>query len=153
LWPEQASGVVASFLATPADVVKTSCLSQDKWSQQRRKTPAEVSSTSSASPQPLHHPFPPIAISLAGNSTALILETFTDQQFVNADNPWAVFCDIIERDGPEVLFSGVTERCLGGIPRFGTTMASTTFWSKRSVMPAGCLIRCSNNRESPFEEQ
>jgi Mitochondrial carrier protein len=130
-----ASGVVASFLATPADVVKTRILSQDKWSQQRRKLPAEVSSSSSASQH--HHPFPPIAISLAGNST-LMLEAFTDQQLINADDPWAVFCEIIEREGPEVLFSGVTERCLGGIPRFGTTMAMHDFL-EQAVSHAGWL--------------
>ena len=38
-------------------------------------------------------------------------------------NPWVVFQSIINNEGPSVLFSGYKERCLGAIPRFGTTLA------------------------------
>jgi hypothetical protein len=105
-------------------VVKTRILSKDKWTEERRKTNAEVT-------------FHPVALSMS-NSTLLIEATSTDQHVVVSDNPWTVLCDIIEREGPAVLFSGVTERCVGGIPRFGTTMAVHDFL-EHSLSHAGWL--------------
>lgn len=74
------------------------------------------------------------------NSTLMIEASADHQQqgVVISDNPWTVFCDIFEREGPAVLFSGVTERCVGGIPRFGTTMAVHDFL-EHSLSHAGWL--------------
>ena len=38
-------------------------------------------------------------------------------------NPIKVACQVVKREGIVVLFSGMNERCLGAIPRFGTTLA------------------------------
>ena len=126
------SGVVASFAATPPDVVKTRILSQDKWTQERKKK----------QPQPAAQlPVMVTAnldstLALSGNSTSADWvqqlgggEDFTSQSYYNAEdrNPIVVARTIIEREGSGVLFSGVSERCIGAIPRFGTTLAMHDF--------------------------
>lgn len=76
------SGVAASWVATPPDVIKTRILSQDDLSR-----------------------------SLQTSSTPI------------TTNPIALACQIVKQEGPNVLFSGMNERLLGAIPRFGTTLA------------------------------
>ena len=122
------SGVISSFLATPPDFIKTRILSQDKWSRQKRTTTpslvgtAAVAGTSALVLQEYSAPF--ISAPTNGTSTVLFQE-YSDQDFYNEEstNQFVVARRIIESEGASVLFSGVTERCIGAIPRFGTTLA------------------------------
>ncbi len=41
----------------------------------------------------------------------------------SSSNPISVACQIVKQEGIGALFSGVNERCIGAIPRFGTTLA------------------------------
>jgi hypothetical protein len=84
----------------------------------------------------------------ASNSTEAILESYSDQDFVSADpstrivgenpSPWQVLRTILKEEGPAVLFSGVSERCMGAIPRFGTTLAMHDFF-EHALKQAGML--------------
>jgi hypothetical protein len=129
------SGVIASFAATPPDVIKTRILSQDKWTKQRKQQPqpalvqAQVMVASSIVSDSTLAMIPS---SSSSNSTIYevmvppsVDNEFTKQEYYNKDerNPLMVARNIIEREGAGVLLSGVSERCLGAIPRFGTTMA------------------------------
>jgi len=138
------SGVVSSFVATPPDVIKTRILSQDKLSQQKRQIgtisqqqqqhmsyPTSPAGTSSSDPVAS---FASSAAMYPSDSTAAIatpiLATAQQQQQKSSSstpndekNPFVIGKQIAEREGAAVLFSGVTERCVGAIPRFGTTMA------------------------------
>jgi Mitochondrial carrier protein len=136
------AGVISSFAATPPDVIKTRILSQDEWSLQKQKArllppPLAVATTAN-----YELAVPPKSSLFGSNSTSLddlsypapVLEAYSDQDFVNhgppaaaarpsRPNPLHVFQEIMEKEGPSVLFSGVSERCIGAIPRFGTTLA------------------------------
>jgi hypothetical protein len=159
------SGVIASFAATPPDVVKTrTIIGQEQLGRSHKEyarrlvqplspssrrhslaTDALIVATAVA---PLRPAFAtPVAYTNA-TSAAFVLETFTDQQdFVNRNNaaetaprPWTVLQQILEEEGPAVLFSGVSERCLGAIPRFGTTLAMHDFM-EQALHQAGWLAQ------------
>jgi hypothetical protein len=139
------SGVVSSLAATPPDVVRTRILAQQHndgndpaVSPFRMDSSVVVASTavaavSSADPTKRS---PPRSI-LFSNSTmgtdsveSYYAEQSSDiinrRQWQNTSpttNPWTVFQSILQKEGPEGLFSGYKERCIGAIPRFGTTLA------------------------------
>ena len=133
------SGVLASVVATPPDVIKTRMLSQDERTQQEHRTMI-------GAPQRVQQPSSPqLALQLVGvggsNSTiasasvmgavpsTLASNVFADLDYAYHDrkkkqdqNPFRLGLQIIQREGVGVLFSGVSERCLGSIPRVGTSM-------------------------------
>jgi len=139
------AGVFSSFAATPPDVVKTRILSQRSVMPLALAIPtvapqtvAVYSSLSEASEAVLD------ATAMTNSSTfegtALAFQSnndvsaayYTNQQVLNedqamTDNPWTMFRRIIEIEGAGVLLCGSRERCIGAIPRFGTTLAMHDF--------------------------
>jgi Mitochondrial carrier protein len=187
------SGVIASFITTPADVVKTRILSQDERSVRQREAMTmvtefhvdleptiqdsgivELSSVMNVVETNPNHG----EIALGGSagtilspvlttSTALAAvnstssswtDVYANQEFINMDEQDSpaiekslsssssstelvqsrhivggsddknyhfipTFMSILQAEGASVLFSGATERCIGAIPRFGTTLA------------------------------
>ena len=139
------SGVVSSFAATPPDVVKTRILSQDKLTLQRKRAQrsapttkpqpvatASVSSDSTMGKATMTMQYNATTTSFDDNtaSSAGGSDIFSNQEFYNTKdnrNPFSVARRIVEREGASVLLSGVSERCLGAVPRFGTTLAMHDF--------------------------
>ncbi|KAG7372715.1 mitochondrial carrier protein [Nitzschia inconspicua] len=145
------SGVIASFAATPPDFIKTRILSQDQWSLQKQQPRmASLAMATTANYEMYARTSKPSLFDL--NATTfwddelssdignVMGEYYTDQDFINVKvdntakeersprpNPIHVLQHILEHEGPSVLFSGVTERCIGAIPRFGTTLAMHDF--------------------------
>ena len=131
------SGVVSSFAATPPDVIKTRILSQDQWSSRPQKS--LVTTTQQTASLVGVVPTNGTATLAFQDAAAMAATTTSSSSFVIAQqqqlqpqqqasgstttNPFQVAQSIIEREGIAVLFSGVTERCIGAIPRFGTTLA------------------------------
>jgi hypothetical protein len=153
------SGVVASFAATPPDVIKTRILSQDEWTQlkqQQQEPPSPLVAASTTAKYELNVmtagvPTTSSSSLLFGSNstttdTSTVLDTYSDQTFFHTDKTasipspsvWTVFHTIVEQEGPAVLFSGVSERCLGAIPRFGTTLAMHDFL-EQAMYQAGWL--------------
>jgi hypothetical protein len=139
------SGVIASFAATPPDVIKTRILAQDDHAVQQKQPQRTFLK---------RFPLQPAAavaavgggvgtsqVALYWNMNATFIDeeeevtpwdsyyTTQEQQPSSSisNNPWVVFRSIVENEGPSVLFSGYKERCLGAIPRFGTTLAVHDF--------------------------
>lgn len=127
------AGLIATFVATPTDVVKTRILSQDVCARTRRTTsnlngatvngatvPAFASSSKPRSTTTT-------AMSAMSNDYAEgddYCESYnTDSDYLSDRNPFAVAYKIAENEGPMVLFSGVVTRCIGSVPRFGVTLA------------------------------
>lgn len=92
------AGMAGAFVATPPDFIKTRILSQDACVKDRTK-----------------------AITECG------LNYVGDNDYVNDRNPFVVAQKIARTEGMAVFFSGVNERVLGSIPRFGTTLAMHDF--------------------------
>lgn len=150
------SGVIASFVATPPDVVKTRILSkqpnpataimsgmtieQDAANLQTEAAVFPMSnSTLGVSPfQPLAGLTSSSKLASASSLTPSFVSTSVSNSRAQGSNAWEVFCTILEEEGYEVLFRGVTERCLGAVPRFGTTMAMHDVLEK-VVFQAGWL--------------
>ena len=172
------SGVIASFVATPPDVIKTRILSQDERgtttivetingletqvngnvesntqrSLVRAPETVDLSIDNDSVGSVVISPALGGRIGPSTNSSLPWTDIYTDQDFANigsrsgdgasspsaaADqssmstprsqdrdsNPWTVFLTVLKVEGVSVLFSGVTERCIGAVPRFGTTLA------------------------------
>ena len=92
------AGMAGAFVATPPDFIKTRILSQDPCVKDRIKAIAECG-----------------------------LPYEGDNDYLNDRNPFVVAQKIARTEGLAVFFSGVNERVLGSIPRFGTTLAMHDF--------------------------
>lgn len=119
------AGVLATFVATPTDVVKTRILSQDKYTRGRR------SGVSVPSFAPSTQPRLTTATAMAamknddaeGDDYFESYSKYGNDDYLMDRNPFVVAYKISEREGPKVLFSGVLERCIGSVPRFGLTLS------------------------------
>ena len=140
------SGVVASLVATPPDFVKTRILAQDSISLQQQQQQQQLTSEA-VFPLEIPSTFSLFANgTLAGNAVVQgnfffssgkkSLPTTNDGSslseeplFLQPDqqqqqrNPFVVASRIVQEEGVSVLFTGVSERCIGAIPRFGVTLA------------------------------
>jgi hypothetical protein len=143
------SGAIGSFAATPPDVIKTRTINQYDCSNPNQQQQKQIHPRSKAFMPPfatattanyqMAMPSTSSLFSVRTNSTNnFMLEPFSMQDFVsvwnNNDkflsssspqrlNSFQVLQNVLEKEGPTVLFSGVWERCIGAIPRFGTTLA------------------------------
>ena len=90
--------MAGSFVATPPDFIKTRILSQDECVKGRSKHLAQCE-----------------------------LDYDGDNDYVNDINPFVVAHKIARTEGLAVFFTGVNERMLGSIPRFGVTLAMHDF--------------------------
>ena len=130
------SGMVSTFIATPADMVKTRILTQS--------TRANVGMDGLLVSTLLEKKSSPIAASLQGDGTLTalsfqrndtislasgdtyifgsLLEPEKDSTDNRIQNPFWVAKKIVDKEGGGVLFSGVYERCIGAVPRFGITL-------------------------------
>lgn len=114
-------------MATPADVVKTRILSQNESSQRQQfGVGSPISSASLSEPAfamssllPQRRMMSTTAISAMGKT----LESYGKVEKPSDRNPFVVGYNLAKNEGPMVLLSGVTERCLGSIPRFGLTLS------------------------------
>lgn len=123
------AGIIATFAATPADVVKTRILSQETSTKPLPIGPTQrmfevwtdvpdmsafTMGWSSSRPRTVS----------ATAMSATSRNTWEPDEPQRLDrNPFVVGCKIAEKEGPMVLLSGVSERCIGSIPRFGLTLA------------------------------
>lgn len=99
------SGMAGAFVATPPDLIKTRILSLDTSTRKRSNNKRLVLAAA------------PAAYELDYGYMATVDDAFDEQ------NPFVIADRIIKKEGFAVLFSGVHERVLGSIPRFGTTLA------------------------------
>ena len=132
--------MVSTFVATPADMVKTRILTQS--STPKMGVDGLLESTF------LDIPPPPVCLQRDGSLTALAYqrnatisfastaandygsllksewnrEDNTIPAFEKDDNPFRTAKTIVDKEGGGVLFSGVYERCTGAVPRFGITL-------------------------------
>lgn len=74
--------------------------------------------------------------------TRILSQDDLSRTIQSTTNPIAVACQIVKQEGATVLFSGINERCLGAIPRFGTTLAMHDILEK-FVSSAGWLSHVS----------
>ena len=140
-------GVVASLVATPPDFVKTRILAQDSISLQQQQQQQQQANFEAVLPLEIPSTFSLFANgTLAGNAVVQgnfffsssgkkSLPTTGDGSslseeplFLQPDqqqqrNPFVVASRIVREEGVSVLFTGVSERCIGAIPRFGVTLA------------------------------
>jgi hypothetical protein len=121
------AGVIATFVATPTDVVKTRILSQDVCARTWRTSNmngATVPAFASLSNPRLT---PTTAMSAMSNDYAEgddYWESYnTDSDYLSDRNPFAVAHKIAENEGHMVLLSGAMTRCIGSVPKFGVTLA------------------------------
>jgi len=142
------SGVVSSFAATPPDVIKTRILSQDEWTLHQRQLPRQQQGPVAAAATTAEYNMDNSILRVDSKQSLLfvpsnatsdvapsisLLDSYSEQSAVakplqqqsisTSSNPWAVLQTILKYEGPAVLFSGVSERCIGAVPRFGTTLA------------------------------
>lgn len=140
------SGVVASVVATPPDVIKTRMLSQDESTQQEHRTtigaPERIQqpssqqlslqlvgvggSNSTITSVSLMDAVPSTP-TIASNVFADLDYSYHDNKQKQEQNPFQLGLQVIQREGVGVLFSGVSERCLGSIPRVGTSLVMHDF--------------------------
>eukprot|EP00539_Tryblionella_compressa_P008376 CAMPEP_0178762118 /NCGR_PEP_ID=MMETSP0744-20121128/16368_1 /TAXON_ID=913974 /ORGANISM="Nitzschia punctata, Strain CCMP561" /LENGTH=220 /DNA_ID=CAMNT_0020416767 /DNA_START=87 /DNA_END=749 /DNA_ORIENTATION=+ len=66
---------------------------------------------------------PSISLLDSYSEQSAVAKPLQQQSISTSSNPWAVLQTILKYEGPAVLFSGVSERCIGAVPRFGTTLA------------------------------
>ena len=119
------AGVMATFVATPTDVVKTRILSQDKYSRGRRSGVSVTSFAPSSQPR-LATATAMAAMKNDDTESEVYCESYSkyrNDDYLIDRNPFVVAYKISEREGPKVLFSGVFERCVGSVPRFGLTLS------------------------------
>jgi Mitochondrial carrier protein len=122
------AGVIATFVATPADVVKTRILSQDVPRQQKFGVGSPIGATAMFPEEPkfgmglLSQRRTTSATAMAATRKSTMMEP--EKLYVQPDrNPFVVGYKIVQKEGAMVLLSGVTERCMGAIPRFGLTLS------------------------------
>lgn len=60
------------------------------------------------------------------------------QKLEDTNNPIRLAQTIAEQEGASVLFSGVYERCIGAVPRFGITLGVHA-WLEQYAAQAGLL--------------
>lgn len=130
------AGVAATFTATPTDVVKTRILSQDACARLRRTrndaTTFTTTTTVAATPLVFASSFQPrlttataMAATKTDNAEGDVYSSKYDgvNDYLSDRNPFVVAYKLAEKEGRMVLFSGVLERCVGSIPRFGLTLS------------------------------
>lgn len=114
-------------MATPADVVKTRILSQNE-SSQRQQFGIGSPIVSASFPEPAFAmtsllPQRRMMSTTAMSAMGKTLEPYGEIEKPSDRNPFVVGYKLAEKEGPMVLLSGVAERCLGSIPRFGLTLS------------------------------
>jgi len=133
------SGSIAAFIATPPDFVKTRMLSQDSCVAQRKSSQQLYNSL-----QQVDASITP-SIKVDNNGVASIIKgrrpggkkpsvssssgspITNEYDYLNDRNPFVVGYKIARKEGIQVLFSGVIERSVGSIPRFGVTLTMFDF--------------------------
>ncbi|CAB9514565.1 Mitochondrial aspartate-glutamate transporter AGC1 [Seminavis robusta] len=151
------SGVVSTFIATPADMVKTRILTRQ---QQTQPLPAfSAVAATSTTPSIRAQSDGTLVMSGGGgfnNGTMVgiyepqevdvmmgdlsqdLKTTTTDNDIDSSNNPFLVAKRIVEQEGSKVLFTGVSERCVGAIPRFGITLGAHE-WLEHYASSVGLL--------------
>ena len=157
------SGVVSTFIATPADMVKTRILTRTSGGQPNFATQPDTV-INGATQQPVIDAQPDgtlVVASMGGAANGTIgmgtmiqqplLETQGDllsEEILSAppyggssgsnNNPFLVAKRIGDEEGTSVLFTGVYERCIGAIPRFGITLGAHE-WLEHYASSVGLL--------------
>eukprot|EP00521_Asterionellopsis_glacialis_P017359 CAMPEP_0195303170 /NCGR_PEP_ID=MMETSP0707-20130614/32362_1 /TAXON_ID=33640 /ORGANISM="Asterionellopsis glacialis, Strain CCMP134" /LENGTH=346 /DNA_ID=CAMNT_0040366637 /DNA_START=188 /DNA_END=1228 /DNA_ORIENTATION=+ len=143
------SGSIAAFIATPPDFIKTRMLSQDATVANRKQiasvTNAAVVATTSSQLFNSVQMDKSTRLKVDKNGVASITKgeavekasssspslpgspIIDEFDYLKDRNPFVVGYKIAQKEGAEVLFSGVVERSIGGIPRFGVTLTMFDF--------------------------